>query len=122
MLRELEMITLEQYDQIRRMFYLEEQSGRQIAQALGVSRQTVTRALRADQPPAYTLQQPRQAPCLGPYKARLEELLSENRRLPKKQRYTAHKLFQFVQAEGYAGSEASVQAEPAPSHLSAAGI
>ena len=104
------MITLEQYDQIRRMFYLEEQSGRQIAKALGVSRQTVTRALRADQPPAYTLQQARQAPRLGPYKARLDELLSENRRLPKKQRYTAHKLFQLVQAEGYAGSEASVQA------------
>ena len=104
------MITLEQYDQIRRMYYLEEQSGRQIAKALGVSRQTVARALRLDQPPAYTLQQPRQAPRLGPYKARLDELLSENRRLPKKQRYTAHKLFQLVQAQGYSGSEASVQA------------
>ena len=104
------MITLEQYDQIRRMYYLEEQSGRQIAKALGVSRQTVTRALRSDQPPAYTLLQPRQAPRLGPYKARLDELLTENRRLPRQQRYTAHKLFQLVQAEGYAGSEASVQA------------
>lgn len=110
MIGELEMITLEQYDQIRRMFYLEEQSGRQIAKALGVSRQTVTRALCADQPPAYTLSQPRQAPRLGPYKARLDELLSENRRLPRKQRYTAHKLFQLIQAEGYCGSEASVQA------------
>jgi transposase len=104
------MITLEQYDQIRRMYYLEEQSGRQIAKALGCSRQTVTRALRVDQPPAYTLQHPRQAPRLGPYKARLEELLTENRRLPRKQRYTAHKLFQLIQAEGYCGSEASVQA------------
>ncbi len=104
------MITLEQYDQIRRMYYLEEQSGRQIAKALGCSRQTVTRALRSDQPPAYTLSQPRQAPRLGPYKARLDEFLTENRRLPRKQRYTAHKLFQLVQAEGYAGSEASVQA------------
>lgn len=104
------MITLEQYDQIRRMYYLEDQSGRQIAKALGCSRQTVTRALRSDQPPAYTLSQPRQAPRLGPYKARLDELLTENRRLPRKQRYTAHKLFQLVQAEGYRGSEASVQA------------
>jgi transposase len=104
------MITLEQYDQIRRMYYLEEQSGRQIAKALGVSRQTVTRALRADQPPAYTVSQPRQAPRLGPFKARLEELLTENRHLPRKQRYTAHKLFQLIQAEGYCGSEASVQA------------
>jgi transposase len=109
MIGELEMITLEQYDQIRRMYYLQEQSGRQIAKALGVSRQTVTRALRADQSPTYTLSRPRQAPRLGPYKARPEELLSENRRLPRKQRYTAHKLFQLIQAEGYCGSEASVQ-------------
>ena len=89
MIGELEMITLEQYDQIRRMYYLEEQSGRHIAKALGVSRQTVTRALRSNQPPTYTLSQPRQAPRLGPYKARLDELLTENRRLPRKQRYTA---------------------------------
>ncbi|SRR6266567_703462 len=44
------MITLEQYDQIRRMYYLEEKSGRHIAKELGLSRQTVTRALRLDQP------------------------------------------------------------------------
>ena len=104
------MITLEQYEQMRRMYYLEEKSGRQIAKELGVSRQMVTRALRAEEPPVYTLKQPRQAPRLGLYKARLDELLSENRRLPRKQRYTAHKLFQLVQAEGYAGSEPSVQA------------
>jgi transposase len=104
------MITLEQYDRIRRMFHLEEKSGRQIATELGISRQTVTRALRSDQPPTYTLSKPRQAPQLGPYQVRLEALLTENRRLPKKQRYTAHKLFQLLQAEGYAGSESSVQA------------
>jgi len=63
----MEMITLEQYDQIRRMYYLEEKSGRHIAKELGLSRQTVTRALRLDQPPAYTLKEPRQAPRLGPY-------------------------------------------------------
>jgi transposase len=103
------MITLEQYDRIRRMYHLEEKSGRQIAKELGISRQTVTKALCSDQPPAYTLSQPRQAPQLGPYQARLDILLTENRRLPKKQRYTAHKLFQLLQAEGYAGSESSVQ-------------
>jgi IS30 family transposase len=104
------MITLEQYEQIRRMYYVEEQSSRQIAKALGFSRQTVTRAVQAEQPPTYTLKQARIEPRLGPYKARLDALLSENHTLPKKQRYTAHKLFQLVQAEGYAGSEASVQA------------
>src|SRR6266699_2080112 len=103
------MNTLEQYEQIRRMYHLEEKSGRQIARELGCSRQTVSRALSLEQPPTYTMSKPRSAPVLGPYQARLEELLAENQRLPKKQRYTAHKLFQLIQAEGYGGSEAGVQ-------------
>jgi DNA invertase Pin-like site-specific DNA recombinase len=41
----MEMITLEQYEQIRRMYHLEEKSGRQIARELSCSRQTVSRAL-----------------------------------------------------------------------------
>src|SRR5207302_810693 len=69
----------------------------------------VSRALSLEQPPAYTMSRPRSAPVLGPYQAKLEELLAENQRLPKKQRYTAHKLFQLIQAEGYGGSEAGVQ-------------
>jgi transposase len=104
-----EMITLEQYEQIRRMYHLHEKSARQIARELGISRQTVSRALHMDQPPAYTMSKPRSAPVLGPYQTRLEELLLENQRLPRKQPSTSHKLFQLLQAEGYEGSEAGVQ-------------
>jgi transposase len=91
------------------MYHLEEESGRQIARELGCSRPTVSRALSLEQPPTYTMSKPRSAPVLGPYQARREELLAEKQRLPKKQRYTAHKLFQVIQAEGYVGSEAGVQ-------------
>ena len=45
----MEMITLEQYEQIRRMYHLEEKSGRQIARELSCSRQTVSIALCLDQ-------------------------------------------------------------------------
>lgn len=103
------MITLEQYEQIRRMYHGEEQSERAIARTLGISRQTVKKVLQAEHPPEYTLKQPRPAPRLGAYKARLDDLLAENAHLPRKQRYTAHKLFTLIQAEGYQGSEASVQ-------------
>lgn len=103
------MITLEQYEIIRRMYHVEHQSGRAIAQALGISRQTVAKALLAEQTPTYTLNKPREAPQLGAYKARIDALLKENARLPRKQRYTAHKIFQLLQAEGYRGSESSVQ-------------
>jgi transposase len=104
------MITVEQHEHIRRLYHLEQKSGRQIARELGLSRRTVTKALRTDEGPTYRLSQQRPAPRLGPYKARLEELLQENRRLPRKQRYTAHKLFELLQVEGYSGSESTIQA------------
>lgn len=103
------MITLEQYEQIRRMHYLEEKSGREIARLLGLSRQTVTKALQSEHAPEYRLKKAREAPRLGPYQDQLEKLLQENGRLPKKQRYTGHKLFELLQAQGYTGSESSVQ-------------
>src|SRR3989440_7153729 len=103
------MITLEQYEQIRRMHYLEEKSGREIARLLGISRQTVAKALQREHAPEYTLKKAREAPRLGPYQKQLDKLLEENGRLPKKQRYTGHKLFELLQAQGYAGSESSVQ-------------
>ena len=105
----MEMISVEQHETIRRLYYLEHQSGRHIAQMLGISRHSVAKALEVEVAPSYTLSKPRAAPQLGAYKARIEELLIENRRMPKKQRYTAHKIFQLLQMEGYAGSEASVQ-------------
>jgi transposase len=103
------MISVEEHETIRRMYYLDHQSGRQIAKTLGISRHTVAKALQAEQAPKYRLSKARPAPQLGSYKARIDELLSENARLPRKQHYTAHKIFQLLQQEGYAGSESSVQ-------------
>jgi transposase len=104
------MITVEQHEHIRRLSHLEQQSGRHIAREFRRSRHTVTKALQADEVPTYRLSKKRPAPRLGPYKARLEEFLQENRRLPRKQRYTAHKLFELLQTEGYSGSESTIQA------------
>src|SRR5260370_695972 len=91
-----------------KMHYLEEQAARAIARKLGISRQTVTKALQREQEPEYALKEPRESPRLGPYKEKLDTLLEDNGRMPKKQRYTGHKLFELLQAEGYAGSESSV--------------
>ena len=46
---------------------------------------------------------------LGPYKERIEELLAENEQLPRKQRYTGHKIYQEICARGYQGSESTVR-------------
>ena len=46
---------------------------------------------------------------LGPYKARIDELLEENERLPRKQRYTSRKIYEDIKARGYAGSKSGVR-------------
>jgi transposase len=106
---EWEMITVDDYEQIRRAYYLEKKSMREIAQEQGHSRKTVRKALAGGGPGRYTRQRERESPKLGPYKGRIETLLEESQRLPRKQRYTGHKIYEILRAEGYQGSEPGVR-------------
>jgi transposase len=106
---EEEMIRVEDREQIRRAYFIEHKSVRQIARELGHSRDTVKKAIESAEATEYTLKQPRKAPILGPYQARIDELLAENERLPRKQRYTGHKIYQDIERDGYRGSESRVR-------------
>ena len=99
------MISVEDREKIRRAYFIENKSMRQIARELRHSRKTVRKAIESAEPGAYRLRQPRPAPVLGPYKARIDELLAENERLPRKQRYTSRKIYEEIEADGYTGSE-----------------
>ncbi|MHC4752296.1 MAG: IS21 family transposase [Planctomycetota bacterium] len=102
------MKTVEEIEQIRRAYFLENKSMRQIAREMEISRNTVRKALdRASW--EYTLSKPRPVPVLGPYKERINELLAENARLPRKQRYTSHLIYQAIHSEGYTGAESTVR-------------
>jgi len=103
------MISVEQREKIRRAYFVEGKKIRQIAREFGCSRPTVRKAIASPEPMAYTLTVSRPAPVLGPYKERIQELLAENERLPRKQRYSGHKIYQLIQQEGYAGSESTVR-------------
>jgi transposase len=103
------MISVEDREKIRRAYFIENKSQRQIARELGHSRKTVRKAIESAEPAAYTLRKPRPAPVLGPYKARIDELLAENEGLPRKQRYTGHKIYEEIQVDGYTGSESTVR-------------
>ncbi|MBV9692007.1 MAG: hypothetical protein JO202_20120 [Ktedonobacteraceae bacterium] len=45
----------------------------------------------------------------GAYQERVEHLVQENERLPRKQRYTARRIFEIIRAEGYQGGESTVR-------------
>lgn len=56
----------------------------------------------------YTLKKPRDAPVIGPYQQRIAELLAESKKQKRKQRYTAHRIYEILRSEGYTGSEGAV--------------
>jgi len=103
------MIKVEERERIRRAYYVEEKSIRQIARELHHSRATVRKAILAAEPAGYKLKKPRPAPVLGPYKEQINELLEENERLPKKQRRTGRQIYETIQAAGYTGSASRVR-------------
>lgn len=96
------------YEQIRRAYFIDHMSIRQIHRDTGHSREFIRKAIAQAAPDPYTLNRPRAAPVLGPYQPRILELLDESDRQPRKQRYTAHRIFELIQAEGYPGSEGAV--------------
>jgi transposase len=109
MIAEEEMIRVDDRERIRRAYFLERKSIREIARELNHSRETVKKAIESAEPDEYTLQQPRPAPVLGAYQACIDELLAESARLPRKQQYTGHKIYEQLQKEGYIGSESGVR-------------
>jgi len=102
------MIKVDKIEQIRRAYHLEHQSMRQIARELHCSRRTIKKAIANAAEGKYTLKEPRKAPVLGPYKARIKELLEQNDQLPGKHRLTGHGIFKQIATEKYKGSESGV--------------
>jgi transposase len=104
------MISVEEREKMRRAYFNDKKSIRQIAKELHVARKTVCKAIESAEAEAYRLSRPRVAPILGPYKQRIDELLNENEHLPPKQRYTSHTICKEIRKGGYQGSESTVRA------------
>jgi transposase len=103
------MITVQEREQIRRAYHVEGKSMRQIAREYRHSYWTIRRALDSAEGKPYTLSRPKPAPKLGPYKELVEDLLAKEAQLPRKQRYTTHKIYEIVAKEGYEGSESNLR-------------
>ena len=98
------MLLVEHCEVIRRAYYVEKKSIRQIAHEVDCSRKTVDKALTSATPAVYTRTAPYASPKIDPFKARIAELLAERAQQPPKQRSTSVKLFEILRAEGYQGS------------------
>ena len=102
------MKTVEDYERIRKAYYKENLSIREISRKYGYGRGLVRKALIEPVPKPYKQRTRGGGNVLGPYENRIKDLLAENENLPRKQRYTARKIHEIIQKEGYQGCEGGV--------------
>lgn len=104
------MITVEQQEQVRRAFYREGKSIRQIQRETGLHRETIRKALEGGVVRHYTLQRPRCSPVLDPVKPVIDQWLKEDESRPAKQQHTAKRIHERLTIEyGFEGAESTVR-------------
>jgi transposase len=104
------VLKVDQKEQIRRAFYIEGKSIRQIAREQHHCRRTVRAAIRDGSPSRYKLTKPRSMPVLGPYVAFIDDWLARDQLSPPKQRHTARRIYhRLVEEHGYSGGESTVR-------------
>jgi len=102
------MKKVEDFEAIRRAYFVDKLSIREINRRFGYHRDTIRKAIANPGPQPYRLKKPRDAPVIGPYKQRIAELLEKSKHQPRKQRYTGHRIYEILVGEGYQGSAGSV--------------
>ena len=103
------MLIVETIRKIRLLIQRDGNSIRNTAKELGISRNTVRKAVRSQQTAFSYRRKSQPLPVLGAFVERLEKTLAEDCKFAKRQRRTAIVLFEQLQAEGYSGSYDSVR-------------
>jgi len=104
------VLNVDQKEQIRRAFFIEGKSIRQIARDRHHDRRTVRAAIRDAGPSSYKLTHPRPRPVLGPFVAIIDRWLAEDQLSPPKQRHTGRRIYhRLIEEHGYTGGESTVR-------------
>lgn len=104
------MLTVKDYEEIRRLVLVDGVSQREAASRLGHSRKTISKALEHSEPPGYRRGQPYACPAVDPVKGLIASWLEEDTKAPRKQRHTAQRIFERLRAEhGFTGSASAVR-------------
>jgi transposase len=98
------MFRVELYAKIRRAVMVEGLSRREAAKRFGVHRNTITKMLSFSVPPGYRRRERPASKKLGPHMAWIEAILESDSQVHKKQRHTAHRIFERLRDEqGFSG-------------------
>ncbi len=101
---------MEFWKEVRRLVLTNEMSKRAACQKYGLGWHTLVKILAHDEPPGYRQAQPRKKPKLAALLPIVHQILAADQQAPKKQRHTAHRIFERLRDEhGYLGGETIVK-------------
>ncbi len=103
------MLVVETIAKIRRYHFVDGLGIKTISRKLNLSRNTVRNVIRSGITENKYQREHQPLPRLGQHVSRLEALLDADWKRPKKRRFTAIRLFELLQSEGYGGGYDSVQ-------------
>ena len=104
------MITVDQKEFIRREYFINRKSMRQIARELHHSRKTIRKAIYDPGIPVYKRSRPAPKRSIGPFLEIIQQWLAEDKQRPVKQRHTAKRVYERLKVEyGYQGSDRTVR-------------
>jgi transposase len=98
------MYAVETYAAVRQFVFVEGKSRREAARVFGLHRDTISKICRFSAPPGYVRNKPPGKPKLGPLIPVIDAILAADMTAPPKQRHTAKRIFERLQAEhGFTG-------------------
>jgi transposase len=104
------MIQVDEKEKIRRLYFIKRHSIRKIAKEHHYARKTVRKAIQDASVPEYHLSAPKPYPVMGSYLPIIERWLREDKLRPKKQRHTAHRIYErLIDEHGFTGCERTVR-------------
>ena len=103
------MLVVETIAKIRRAYFQDKKPIKQICRELRVSRKTVRKVVRSGATEFTYERSVQPQPKIGPWRDELDRMLAENARKPKRDRLTAIRIFEELQALGYEGGYDAVR-------------
>ena len=103
------MLIVETIAKIRIRYHVKGESIKQISRELGLSRNTVRKAIREDKTAMEYVRSKQVTPKLDNYKKQLTTWLEEDSKRPKAQRCSARRLYERLEGVGYMGAYDAVQ-------------
>lgn len=99
------MIKMAQIEYIRKLYFMEGLSIREISRRTGIHRDTISKyvSMEDPKPPMYKIRKERGHPVLGPYIPLIKQILEEDGKRHRKQRHTGTKIYETLKKEGFTG-------------------